>query len=81
MSSRRSVGGELLLLGQVRPFTLSVYSSTIQGAATTPISVIPASAAMATVKIALGASSSWDSWYRTNSGTRVAVSTPPSSSS
>ena len=63
------------------PCTLSVYRSTIHGAATTPTTVIAASATIATVKIALAASSSRVSKCLTNSGTSVAVSTPPSSSS
>jgi len=63
------------------PATLSVSRSAIHGARSTPIAAAATSASIDTVTTALVASSS-SSWrWRTNCGTRVAVSTPPTRSS
>ena len=51
----QEVGRELLLRGDgSRPCTFSVYSSTIQGASTMPMTVMRDEQTIATVKIALG---------------------------
>ncbi|MCZ7527815.1 MAG: hypothetical protein M5U14_16435 [Acidimicrobiia bacterium] len=81
MKSRRRSLATACCAARSEPSRRSVYSRTIHGAAITPATVTAASATRAIVVTALVASSSSRSRCSTKTGTNVAESTPPRSSS